>query len=357
MKKIFSFLSVALLAMSLSAETVTLTMSEFTAAPFTSRGITVSATDGTQTPTAFTGTEMRVYAGGTLTVSTSVNHITAIEFGLSDKGKQRLAEITSDVEGVSIVDAQSVSWAGNATSITFTVGDQATHGTDGSKKAGQLDFLTLTITTDGEQPADPEPATENITFVGGEIDAEYAEFGFADLMLFTFTEWSEPDEEGYVNPVGDGIMLQLSLYIGDYTDLSGTYSIADESIDADYSYMVSIAGTDTTELTFTSAELTLKLVSRETSEIAGYVASTYEVSFTGKASNGVVYTTNQTIEFDTYEPIEEAIDQVKDNADNAKSAKFLRNGQVLILRGNTLYTPAGAAVSTINTPATVSPTR
>lgn len=356
MKKIFSFLSIALLAMSLSAETVTLTMSEFTAAPFTSRGITVSATDGTQTPTAFTGTEMRVYAGGTLTVSTSVNHITAIEFGLSDKGKQRLAEITSDVEGVSIVDAQSVSWAGNATSITFTVGDKATHGT-ASTQAGQLDFLTLTITTDGEQPADPEPTTENITFVGGEIDAEYAEFGFADLMLFTFTEWSEPDEEGYVNPVGDGIMLQLSLYIGDYTDLSGTYSIADESIDADYSYMVSIAGTDTTELTFTSAELTLKLVNRETSEIAGYVASTYEVSFTGKASNGVVYTTNQTIEFDTYEPIEEAIDQVTDNADNAKSAKFLRNGQVLILRGNTLYTPAGAAVSTINTTATASPTR
>lgn len=148
-------------------------------------------------------------------------------------------------------------------------------------------------------------------------------------------------------------MLQLSLYIGDYTDLSGTYSIADESIDADYSYMLSIAGTDTTELTFTSAELTLKLVSRETSEIAGYVVSTYEVSFTGKASNGIVYTTNQTIEFDTYEPIEEAIDQVKDNADNAKSAKFLRNGQVLILRGNTLYTPAGATVSTIDTVSTI----
>lgn len=48
-------------------------------------------------------------------------------------------------------------WAGSTNSVTFTVGDQATLGTDGSSKAGQLDFDKVTITY-SEAASDKEHA-------------------------------------------------------------------------------------------------------------------------------------------------------------------------------------------------------
>ena len=349
MKKIFSLLATIMAVATMSAETLTLKMSEYAETTFTTRGITVTATKGTDAAPAATGEELRVYAGGTLTISTSTNNIKAIEFELSDKGKERLADITTDVSTISITgsqtEEQSVSWAGSATSVTFTVGEKATYGTN-SNKAGQFDLLSITITTDGEQPTDPEPTTEQITFAGGEIDAEYAEFGFVDVFLYTFNKWTEPDEEGYVNPVGDGMEMLFNIYCGDYTDLSDTYSIENEAIDSEYSYMVIVNGTDTTELDMTTAELTLKLVSTEETGEEGFSYATYEVSISAKGSNGIVYTCQQTIRFEVYGSVEEtAIGQTK--SQNTANAKRFENGQVVILRNNTKYSTTGAAIETI----------
>ena len=77
--------------------------------------------------------------------------------------------------------------------------------------------------------------------MGGQIDAEDGEYGYAYLMLYTFEQWEEA-EDGLI-PVGDGTMMEFLLYIGDYTDLSGKYSIDDEMIEAEETYMVNIAGT------------------------------------------------------------------------------------------------------------------
>ena len=342
MKKVYMFLATIVMAATMSAETITLKMSDYATTSFTTRGITVTATDGTQSPASATGEELRVYAGGTLTIATSANNITAISFELSSKGQERLATLTSDVptlaeEGTQ-EGGQAVSWAGKATSITLTVGDKADFGTTPTK-AGQFDLLSITITTDGEQPADPEPTTENITFAGGQIDAEYGDYGFAYLMLYTFEKWTET-EDGLI-PVGDGTMMEFLLYIGDYKDLSDTYSSDNEMIDIEESYMAIVAGTDTTQLTFTSAELTLKLVSRESGEEEGFFITTYDVTFSGKASNGIVYTARQTIEFETFEPVDDTAIEQTENA-QAPAVKCIENGNIIIIRNGVKYNLTGS---------------
>lgn len=176
--------------------------------------------------------------------------------------------------------------------------------------------------------------------MGGQIDAEYGDYGYAYLMLYTFEQWEEA-EDGLI-PVGDGTMMEFLLYIGDYTDLSGDYSIDDEMIEAEESYIVNIAGTDTTELSFITAELTLELVSRKASEIDGFFIATYNVTFSGKASNDVVYTTKQTIEFEAFEPLQTAIEQTE----SAKTiaTKYLEHGNVIILRNGVKYNTVGTII-------------
>lgn len=90
MKKIYFMLAALMVTATLSAETITLKMSNFPKTSFSSRGITITATDGPNSASTAMKGELRIYAGGTLTISTSVNNITAIDFELSDKGEQRL---------------------------------------------------------------------------------------------------------------------------------------------------------------------------------------------------------------------------------------------------------------------------
>lgn len=106
--------------------------------------------------------------------------------------------------------------------------------------------------------------------------------------------------------------------------------------------MVNIAGTDTTELSFITAKLTLELVSRKASEIDGFFIATYNVTFSGKASNDVVYTTKQTIEFEAFEPLQTAIEQTE----SAKTiaTKYLEHGNVIILRNGVKYNTVGTII-------------
>ena len=100
------------------------------------------------------GKDGRLYAKNSLTIS-SEKAMSQIVFNLSIQGKKRLAPITAS-EGTIAAQASGdtiVTWTGSATSVTFTVGDKADYGTDGSTKAGQLDFSSVDITTGGGAPA------------------------------------------------------------------------------------------------------------------------------------------------------------------------------------------------------------
>ena len=90
--------------------------------------------------------DVRVYAKGSLTL-TATNAMSTIVFNISAQGKKRLAPITASVGTITTqtTEDEMVTWSGNATEVTFTVGDKADYGSDGSAKAGQLCFTSITV--------------------------------------------------------------------------------------------------------------------------------------------------------------------------------------------------------------------
>ena len=97
-----------------------------------------------------TGKDARYYASNTLTISAETE-MTKIVFNISAQGKKRLAPITASTGTIATQKSgdTQVTWTGSATSVTFTVGAKADYGSDGSSKAGQLDFTSVDITTGG----------------------------------------------------------------------------------------------------------------------------------------------------------------------------------------------------------------
>ena len=95
-----------------------------------------------------TGRDVRLYAKNQITISAS-NTITQIVFNLSTQGEKRLAPITASEGTIATQNSgdKKVTWTGSATSVTFTVGANATYGTDGASKAGQLCFTSVDITS------------------------------------------------------------------------------------------------------------------------------------------------------------------------------------------------------------------
>ena len=95
-----------------------------------------------------TGKDLRVYAKGTVTISSVDKIITGIVFNISAQGKKRLAPVTASVGTVASQSSgdETVTWSGSSSTVTFTVGDKADYGSDGSSRAGQLCFTSVVVT-------------------------------------------------------------------------------------------------------------------------------------------------------------------------------------------------------------------
>lgn len=110
--------------------------------------ITATKNSGSTAPTVNSNMkDCRVYAKGTVTIATTGDAMTQIVFNLSSQGQKRLAPITSDNGNVATQQAgdKTVTWTGSSKSVTFTVGDKADFGSDGSSNAGQFDFSSIVI--------------------------------------------------------------------------------------------------------------------------------------------------------------------------------------------------------------------
>lgn len=110
--------------------------------------ITATKNSGSTAPTVNSNMkDCRVYAKGTVTIATTGDAMTQIVFNLSSQVQKRLAPITSDNGNVATQQAgdKTVTWTGSSKSVTFTVGDKADFGSDGSSKAGQFDFSSIVI--------------------------------------------------------------------------------------------------------------------------------------------------------------------------------------------------------------------
>mgnify|MGYP000000543518 FL=1 len=178
MKKfLLSLAAVVLAGASALAADYTITMKDVAptdVSSFTAQGFafTTAKNKGITAPAYNAAGDLRLYAKCSMTITAPAGvNITAINYTISKKGLNRQSNFTPSVGEVTEA-AGSCSWAGSANTITFTVGDKATFGTDGADKAGQFCFNALTITTDkvvvGKDPAGLKFAESAITAKLGE---------------------------------------------------------------------------------------------------------------------------------------------------------------------------------------------
>lgn len=153
-----------------------------------------------QTPPTYntSAKDVRIYAKGSITItSTSGKPITNIAFGISTAGKKRLASCTAEPGTVTVKGDPDFTceWSGSSASVTITVGDKADFGTD-SGKAGQLDFTSITITTNDEaagQVAQPT-ITPGSSYILGESTEVTLECSTDGAKIYYTTDGSEPSE-------------------------------------------------------------------------------------------------------------------------------------------------------------------
>lgn len=129
--------------------------------PATVGGYTVELqkNSGSNAPVYHAGTDaIRLYAKGSLTVSGE--KITKIVVTLASDAAARYTEFTPSVGALNPAQAEGdteLTWVGDATSVTFTVGEKATMGTDGATKAGQVRFSSITVYGEGGGTVTPDP--------------------------------------------------------------------------------------------------------------------------------------------------------------------------------------------------------
>lgn len=184
MKKLLLSLMCLMGIITLQAETFV--MSE--QAPF-SAGTTISGieawTNGDYTFTPVKGAtsstapaynkagDVRLYAANTFTIDCAAGNMTEISFTISSQGKKRMTTVEASTGSMTVTGADDYTckWVGDAASVTFTVGDKATLGTDGETKAGQLCFTQIDITGAGGGSTTPTVAAPSFTPNGGEVVA------------------------------------------------------------------------------------------------------------------------------------------------------------------------------------------
>ncbi len=143
--------------------------------------VTLSKNDGSTNPAVPAANDARVYAKGSVKVSTTGGNMKKMVFAVSTKGKFRQAEITASTGDV-VVDntAWTVTWTGDAKEVTLTVGEKAVYGTDGESKGGQFDFDNIVVTADGDggvdPTPDPEPGVEAVTIFSEPFSADLGDF-------------------------------------------------------------------------------------------------------------------------------------------------------------------------------------
>ena len=195
--------------------------------------------------------DCRVYGKGNLTISHSASvNIKKLVFNISTNGQKRLTDITASTGSVT-VDAQNwkVTWEGDASSVTFTVGEKATYGTDGVDKSGQLCFDSIDVQA---EPTDAPyiPVLKKITLAG--MTTEYV---LGDSFDFdgTVTAYYFNQDQQTVTPTN---VIEPEMTKGNKT-VTVEYTEGDVTVSASYGIYVSdpneeVGDSKTETITFSS---------------------------------------------------------------------------------------------------------
>lgn len=112
---------------------------------------------------------IRAYASNTITISGA--KFSKVVFVLSSDAGFRYTTLTADkgAVGAQALGDTQTTWTGDAESVTFTVGEKATLGSDGAEKSGQFRFSSIIIygeggsnneTTQPSEPSEPSQPSE-----------------------------------------------------------------------------------------------------------------------------------------------------------------------------------------------------
>ena len=168
-------------------ETISLTCGDYL--------VTMSKDAGKTNPTVnLTYKDARAYAKAKVTVKNTKNvYMKKVVFNISVAGLKRLAPITASVGTVAdqATGDNTVTWTGEATEVTFTVGEKAEYGSDGASAAGQLDFDSINVIEGGQAPA---KTLESISVEGAKTDFVVGDaFTFGGVVTATYNDGSTKD--------------------------------------------------------------------------------------------------------------------------------------------------------------------
>ena len=164
--------------------------------------LTAKKNSGSSAPTInASAKDVRIYAKGTVTL-TAPKALNTIVFNISTQGKKRLAPITASVGAIATQASgdATVTWTGDATEVTFTVGDNANYGSE-SDKAGQLCFGTITVTTAGSYSnysttcaaapiatVDPTSVTATVAGGNGKVEVTYENVNTTNVSVALYND-------------------------------------------------------------------------------------------------------------------------------------------------------------------------
>ena len=130
--------------------------------------IQASKETGSTKPTVNgTSKDLRAYAKNVVMLSNDAENIGKLVFHISAQGKKRWTTITPS-QGVITEDFENstITWDANGQDVQYlalSVGEKATLGTDGTSKAGQFAFTSVTAYTKAELTVtEPEPEPEPV---------------------------------------------------------------------------------------------------------------------------------------------------------------------------------------------------
>ena len=176
--------------------------------------ITVDKAAGNNAPSCNKAGDLRIYAKNTITITTTGAPMTSIVFNISAQGQKQQSAISASVGTVAeqTSGGTTVSWTGEATSVTFTPDQANAYGTDTSKSTGQFDFDSIDINGGGSSAGGGE-----VTPVENHKVASIAEFLTNPSTTETY-EFTNPvtvvHQYNYTSAKGN---LTCNLYVQDAT--------------------------------------------------------------------------------------------------------------------------------------------
>lgn len=270
----------------------------------------------------------RVYKGETLTITSTVGNITSIELTCTANDDQKYGPGCFTVDGGNYTYSGPVgTWTGSASSVVFTAA------------TNQVRASQIVVTIDGEGGGN-QGGDDNGNQGGDATVVELGELAFADAYYY--------EEDGFyeimlynVNATGDDVefpLVMFGIFANSKTALNGTYDV----LAALYA-----TGWEETDMVYSSEDNVSTLVIKNVDNEGNY---SFVGSFVGE--DGKTYKVNTVSNVWAMDDATEE-DIVLDEGGNTSvenvitvdvAEKVVRNGQVMIIRGENVYNATGVQV-------------